>query len=92
MAVASRPAPKAVPVAVREGDFALLAESFEPSLLAANRSPGTIRIYTISVAQLAAFLAERGMPLTVAGVTREHVEEWLTDILRRRSPATAETR
>jgi len=92
MAVAPRPAPKAVSVAVREGDFALLAKSFERSLLAANRSPDTIRIYTISVAQLAAFLAERGMPLTVAGVARQHLEEWLTDILRRRSPATAETR
>jgi site-specific recombinase XerD len=92
LAVGFRPVPKAVPVAVREGDFALLAKSFERSLLAANRSPGTIRIYTIGVAQLAAFLAERSMPLTVAAVTREHVEEWLTDVLRRRSPATAETR
>jgi hypothetical protein len=45
------------------GDLALLAKSFERSLLAANRSPATIRIYTISVQQFGAFLARRGMPL-----------------------------
>jgi site-specific recombinase XerD len=77
---------------VAEGDLAVLARSFERSLLAANRSPATIRIYTISVAQLGQFLSKRGMPLVVAHITREHLEEYLADVLRRRSPGTAETR
>jgi site-specific recombinase XerD len=74
------------------GDYWVLAKSFERSLLAANRSPATIRIYIISVQQLGKFLAERGMPLMVAHITREHVEEYISDVVKRSKPATAETR
>jgi site-specific recombinase XerD len=74
------------------GDLVLLAKSFERSLLAANRSPATIRIYTISVQQFGAFLARRGMPLIVAYITREHAEEYISDVVRRSKPSTAETR
>lgn len=87
----TRPRPKPVNVAVTQGDMGLLAKSFRRSLEAANRSPATIRVYSISVAQLAEFLHASGMPLVVANITREHVETWLGDILRRRSPATAST-
>lgn len=38
------------------GAYSVLAKSFERSLLAANRSPATIRTYTNSVQQLGAFL------------------------------------
>lgn len=86
----AQPRPQAV--SVTEGDIGALSKSFERSLRAANRSPSTIRIYTISVAQLADFLAERRMPLLVEHLTREHLEEWLSDILARRSAGTAETR
>src|SRR6266851_2140155 len=72
--------------------MAMLSRSFRRSLEAANLSPATVRIYTISVAQLADFLQARGMPLFVANLTREHIEEWLLDILARRSAGTAETR
>ena len=34
----------------------------------------------ISVAQLADFLSDHGMPLVVANITREHVEEWLGEV------------
>jgi len=70
----------------------MLAKSFERSLLAANRSPATIRIYRISLEQFRAFLESRGMPTVVAHLTREHVEEFLADVLRRNKPASAETR
>lgn len=70
----------------------ILTKSFERSLLALNRSPATIRIYTISVQQFGRFLVARGMPLVVANITREHVEEYIADVLRRAKPATAETR
>src|SRR3954451_13111249 len=73
-------------------DLTVLTKSFERSLYAANRSPATIRIYRISLEQFAAFLESRGMPIVTADITREHVEEFLTDILRRSKPATAETR
>jgi site-specific recombinase XerD len=86
------PRARAQAVTVKGGDLAQLTRSFQRGLQAANRSPATIRIYTISVAQLADFLEARGMPLVVANLTREHIEEWLSDILGRRSAGTAETR
>src|SRR5262249_1538513 len=93
-AVVPRGQPKAKPqpVAVKDGDIGALARSFQHNLHAANRSPATVRIYTIGVAPLAEVLAARSMPLVVANITREHVEEWLADILERRSAGTAETR
>ena len=92
MPVLSRPRPQPVNVTVSGGDIGVLARSFRRSLEAANRSPATIRIYTIAVAQLADFLQSSGMPLVVASITREHIETWLADVLRRRSPGTAQTR
>jgi site-specific recombinase XerD len=89
-AVVSRARPQ--PVTVKGGDLAQLARSFQRGLQAANRSPATVRIYTISVSQLANFLEARGMPLVVANLTREHIEMWLSDVLERRSAGTAETR
>lgn len=88
----TRPQQKAVPVRVAEGDIAALCDSFRRALVALHRSPYTIRVYTISVAQFASFLAERGMPLLVANITAEHVREWLSGILAHQAPATARTR
>jgi site-specific recombinase XerD len=45
-----------------------------------------------SARQLAWFLGERGMPLDVANMTREHVEAFITDLLERWKPATANNR
>jgi site-specific recombinase XerD len=84
--------PQPVRVTVKDGDIGALARSFERSLKARNLSPATVRIYTISVAQFADFLAAQGMPLVVANISREHVEEFLEDVLSRRKPATAATR
>lgn len=79
-------------VDVTEGDLRVLARSFERSMRAANRSPATIRIYTIAVAQFATFLKKQGMPLVAANITREHIEEWLGSILETQSAGTARTR
>jgi len=92
MPTLTRTRPQPVAVTVTGGDIGMLSKSFRRSLEAANMSPATVRIYTIAVAQLADFLDANNMPLVVANITREHVEEWLSDILRRRSPGTAETR
>ena len=70
-------------------DYALLARSFRRSLLASNRSPKTIRIYCEAVDFFGRFLTEQGMPTNVAGISREHVEAFVTDQLARWKPATA---
>jgi site-specific recombinase XerD len=45
-----------------------------------------------SARQLARFLGERGMPRDVASITREHVEAFITHLLERWKPATANNR
>ncbi|HEX2041398.1 MAG TPA: tyrosine-type recombinase/integrase [Acidimicrobiales bacterium] len=74
------------------GQLADLIPSFERSLRARNRSPRTIRSYVESARLLAAFLAEQGMPTTVEGVRREHVEAFIEDQLARWTPSTAASR
>jgi site-specific recombinase XerD len=69
-----------------------LLPSWRRSLRAENKSPKTIESYLSSAEQLAAFLAERGMPTDVAGIRREHVEAWIEDILTRRKATTAAVR
>ena len=58
-------------------DYWMLAKSFERSLLAANRSPGAIRVYTISVQQFGRFLEDRGMPLHPHLFRHGYAHTWL---------------
>jgi site-specific recombinase XerD len=69
-----------------------LLPSWRRSLRAENKSPKTILSYISSAEQLAAFLAERGMPTEVSAIRREHVEAWIEDILARRKATTAAVR
>ena len=69
-----------------------LLASWRRHLVAQRMSPATLSTYTTSVRQLAAFLADRGMPTTPAAITREHVEAFITDLLERWKPATAHNR
>src|SRR5438309_2371206 len=73
-------------------EIASLSASWRRSLAARRVSPATIATYTSAVGLLDTFLAERGMPATVAGIRREHVEGFVTDLLERRAPATAHNR
>lgn len=68
-----------------------LAESFRRSLLAQNKSANTITIYMYAVQRFAAFLEAQGMPQNVEGITREHIESFLADILAHGKPASAST-
>lgn len=68
------------------------AQSFALYLRAQNRSPATIKSYLSAVAQLDTFLAERGMPRSIRGIRREHIESFVVDRLERHSPATAANR
>src|SRR5690348_12622684 len=74
------------------GDYAMLARSFERSLLATNRSPRTIQSYLEAVRLLGEFLTAQGMPTNVAGIRCEHVEAFMADLLARWKPATAANR
>src|SRR5262249_5679301 len=66
-----------------------LARSFQRHLAAENKSPATRALYRYAVQSLGAYLRQQGMPRAVAHVRREHIEAWLTDLLEKRSAATA---
>ncbi len=74
------------------GDYPILARSFRRSLSADNKSMHTITAYMEGVRLLGVFLQERGMPTDVAGISREHVEAFVSDLLKRKAAGTANTR
>ncbi len=74
------------------GGIAALLPSWRRSLAARRLSPRTIATYTTSAEQLAAYLADHGMPTAVASVRREHVEAFVEDLLATKAPATAHNR
>ena len=84
--------PAIVPETGTGGDLAVNIASFTRHLRAENLSPRTIDTYTESARQLARFLAERGMPQDVAHIRREHIEAFITYLLDRSKPATANNR
>lgn len=69
-----------------------LSASWQRHLRAQRSSPATINTYATAVAQLAAYLTERGMPTSPAVLTREHVESFITELLGKYKPATAHNR
>lgn len=81
-----------MPVDTVSAKDALYLGQFVRALRAENMSPRTVEKYQEAVSQLAAFLESRGMPLRLDALTREHVEEFISDQLRRWKPATARTR
>ena len=67
-----------------------LLRSFERYLRATNRSERTVGNYLETLHQVEAFLRPRGVRLRDA--TRADLEDFLADLLARRSAATAATR
>lgn len=53
------------------------AVSFERHLRAENKSPSTVETYLRALEQFRRHVTAQGMPDTVRGVTREHVEDFL---------------
>src|SRR6266545_848907 len=66
-----------------------LNASFRRTLRAEAKSERTVKSYTEAVGLLADFLAGRGHPLTVNGVKRADVRDFIADQLDRWKPATA---
>ncbi|MDQ4130238.1 MAG: phage integrase N-terminal SAM-like domain-containing protein [Actinomycetota bacterium] len=69
-----------------------LAVDFATHLAAENKSPRTIDGYAETLRLFHTFLVGRRMPITVAAITREHVEAYLIEVLTRHKPSTAVTR
>jgi site-specific recombinase XerD len=72
----------------RPGSYWVLAQSFRRALLAQNKSQRTIQTYMEAVQGLGDFLRERGMPTEIEAITREHVEEFILDLLTRKHKIT----
>jgi site-specific recombinase XerD len=73
-------------------DLEANARLFARHLRAGNRSAATITSYMAAIRHLDTFLATQGMPRTVAGIHREHVEAFIEDQLARLKPASAANR
>src|SRR5215471_11926238 len=86
-----RASPRIPTVASPDGDLGILSRSFRRHLESGNLSKASIYVYLAGVTQFAKFLDAQNMPLLVANITREHVEEFVADVLERRTPATAFT-
>jgi site-specific recombinase XerD len=74
------------------GEPGRVAGQWEQSLKYQRRSEQTRRAYLTAVEQLLAYLEAHGMPTSVSGIRREHVEAFLVDLGERRAPATVATR
>jgi len=72
------------------GDISVNARSFARSLRVENLSDRTQETYLESVSQFARFLEEKGMPLDVANIKREQIEDFINHLLEHWKPATAE--
>jgi site-specific recombinase XerD len=74
------------------GDYSSFVRSWKRSLRARNLSPKTIVTYEQSALQFGEFLTRTGGPPDVASITREHVENFITELLRLHKPTTASVR
>jgi site-specific recombinase XerD len=81
------------PAIEQASDLAVNAARFRRHLRASGLSPKTEQTYLEAVNNLAVFLADRGMPIVMASITREHIEEWLVAMRGAgRKPATLASR
>jgi site-specific recombinase XerD len=65
---------------------------FQRHLRAENASSRTIETYSEAVRRLVEFLADKNMPMDPAGLTREHIQEFIRDQLVKHKPTTAANR
>lgn len=77
---------------VAKGDIDVNLNLWLRHLSAKHLSAHTVDSYRTAVELLRDFLRDRGMPVSVGKVKREHVEAFIAHILETRSPATASNR
>jgi hypothetical protein len=63
------------------GNLSALNGSFRRTLRAEDKSERMVKSYTEAVTLFAAFLGERGHPLTVEAITRDDVQAFIADQL-----------
>jgi site-specific recombinase XerD len=73
---------------VAPDDLSTLLPDWSRHLRAMNRAPSTIASYQAVGAHFLAYLEQQGMPTTANGITREHVESYIADMVGTVSPAT----
>jgi site-specific recombinase XerD len=66
-----------------ESDLLHLRRSFIRHLAADRRTPATRRAYSTAIAQLEAFLVERGLPTSVTELTPDHLEAFIISLYER---------
>ena len=89
MATTRAPTAPAVTETGLETNIADILDDYRLSLHAAGKSASTREVYTLSLRYLDGFLEAHGMPRTLAGIRREHIEAWLGDLRDQgRAPAT----
>src|SRR5687767_15329095 len=74
------------------GSLEALSASFRRSLTAQNKAARTIQTYLEALGQLEAHLAAAGHSGLVGEVRREHVEDYIAELVARFRPATAANR
>lgn len=70
----------------------LYLDSFARSLRAQNLSDRTVQTYSESVGQFAQFLDRQGVDASPANITREHLESFIAELLKKWKPNTASNR
>jgi site-specific recombinase XerD len=64
-------------------------DDYRLSLHASGKSASTREVYTLALRYLDDYLRQQGMPRTLSGIRREHIEKWLADVRDQgRAPAT----
>lgn len=82
-------ATRTVPIEARAPRLDESIDDYRLSLHAAGKSTNTQAVYTLALRYLDDFLLEQGMPRTLSGIRREHIEAWLGSLRDTgRSPAT----
>ena len=74
------------------GDLDVNIDSFDLHIRAEKLSPATLVAYVGTAKQFHQYLVDQGMPLNVADIRREHVENFIADLLTHWKPATANNR
>lgn len=75
--------------AVENDELGLLIRDWQTHMRAKNLAPLTIASYLEVARSFRSFLISSGMPTTVRGIAREHVESYIAGLLDTRAPATA---
>ena len=80
------------PELVTPGDFGDELAAFTRAMRANNVSPNTIIAYGGAVQMFGRWLMDHGHPTNVRDITKEHINDWIGELLETRKPTTAHQR